>query len=129
MCPKRKQLFHLFFIEEGDDIKPSAFNRLIHYAKNRVEELKGADDWNTKIGLEPIRLEQQDYWLYIDNLNEWLELTWSSLKSLLDLLELCYHTGHRQEFEAKLLYGSRRLARVRMYFYRAPEPDSLLPYK
>ena len=122
-CPPTKQKFHLLYTNYGDDIKASAYNRLIFYAKARLEEIKDGDDWDAEIGLEPIRWGIKEYWLLIDQLNEWNELTWHWVKDLLELLEYCFVRGHREEFEARLYYGSSKLARIRMYFYREPEPD------
>ena len=125
-CPPTKQRFHLLYTNSGDDIKETAYNHLISYAKNRLEELKGPDDWDAEIGLEPMRWGVRDYWLLIDQLNDRIELTWHWVKDLLDLLEYCYIRGHQEEFEARLYYGSSKMARVRMYFYRDPDPDSVL---
>lgn len=121
-----KEPFHLFYTNVGDDIKPAAFHRLMFHAKYRLEELMGIDDWDTEIGLDPIRWGRGDYWFMIDKINERNQLTWYWVKALLDLLDHCYSRGHTQEFEARLLFGSSKLARVRIYFYRYPDGDNAL---
>ena len=111
----------LIYIDLGDDIKPAVFNRLIFHAYYRLTEVKGGDDWDTKIGLDPIRWGRNDYWLYIDTINDRNELTWYWVRALLELLEYCYSRGHVAEFDARLYYSSTRLARIRLYFYRDPD--------
>lgn len=110
-------------MNSGDVMKNTAYNRLIFYAKIRLEEVKDGDDWDTEIGLEPIRWGIKDYWLLIDQLNEWNGLTWYWVKDLLELLEYCFIRGCHEEFEARLYYGSGKVAQIRVYFYREPEPD------
>ena len=109
--------FQLAYTNVGEDIKPAAFNGLMFHASYRLEEVKGRDDWDTEIGLDPIRWVRGDYWFIIDKINEWNEPTWYWVSSS-QIVRLLLCKGHTQEFEARLQFGLSKLARVRIYSYR-----------
>lgn len=112
---------HLVYTTRGDDIKDSNFIRLLYHLNRSLRELMEAthahwDDW---IGIRPIRWGIRDYWFYLDKIVDLYNgITYYWLQMLFGLLDWCYKKGQIREFEAKLYYGSRKLARVRVYFDR-----------
>ena len=120
----RGEKLRLVYTELGDDIKSSTFARLIYHLNKTLLNLMQATHahWDGVIGPVPIAWSSHDYWFRIDEMHEGhYGLTWFWLQALFELLEWCYVKGQIREFQAKLYYDSKQVAKVKVYFYRAPE--------
>ena len=115
------EVYHLVYTELGDDIKDSNFQRLLYHLNRTLLNLMQATHahWDDEIGVQQIRWGTHDYWFHLDNIVDYYNgLTYHWLQMLFGLMDWCYKRGQIREFESKLYFGSRKLARVRVYFDR-----------